>query len=128
VVGVGVLALVGYGIQRAGGAKRRRVPVWTCGEEHEPGEVRYLAGSFYVPFKHAVQGLYPSFRFRIPRFPSFLRRAFEIDTWLYSPVARLVERATRGTSRTHLGTPQAYLLWIVVGAATVVGVIFAVMT
>ncbi len=43
-----------------GGAKTEIVPVWYCGEEHAAATVRYPASSFYLPFKHAFQGIYPS--------------------------------------------------------------------
>jgi hypothetical protein len=128
VAGVGVLALVAYAIQRAGTAEMREVPVWTCGEEGEIEETRYPAGSFYLPFKHAFEKAYPRFPFRPPRFPAWLRRAFDTDGWLFGPVVRTVERATRGVSKTHVGTPQVYLLWIVLGCVAVVGIMLGVMT
>jgi hypothetical protein len=62
---------------------------------------------------------------RAPAFPPWLRRAFDLDSWLYLPVARAVERGARGVSRTHVGIPQVYLLWIVVGAIAVVGIVLA---
>jgi hydrogenase-4 component B len=111
------------GIQRAGGARTREVSVWVCGEEEEPGALRYSAGSFYLPFKHAFRGVYPSFRVRAPAFPAGLRRALDPDGWLYLPLARWVDRSARTVARTHVGVPQVYLLWIVLGAVVVVGVI-----
>jgi hydrogenase-4 component B len=111
------------GLQRAGGAQVRAVPVWTCGEEEEPEALRYGAGSFYLPFKHAFQGLYPSFQARIPLFPRALRQALNPDGWLYFPLARWVERSSRTVARSHVGVPQAYLLWIVLGAVVVLAVI-----
>ena len=38
------------------------------------------------------------------------------------PAAHGVEKAAGGISRTHVGTPQIYLLWIVVGAIFVVAI------
>jgi len=120
-IGLGLLGVGVYlGLQRAGGAQVREVPIWTCGEEEAPSALRYSAGSFYLPFKHAFRGVYPSFPIRAPGFPPGLRRALNPDGWLYLPLARWVERSSRAVSRTHVGVPQVYLLWIVVGAVAVV--------
>ncbi len=122
-----VLVLVAYGIQRIAGAEVREVPVWTCGEEHNPDTVRYPASSLYLPFKHAFGWIYPSFKVPLPSFPTFLRRAFEIDAWLYDPLVRILDRAAAGMTRTHVGTPQMYLLWILVGAIVVVAIMLTMM-
>lgn len=129
-VALGLLALalaVYFGIQRAGGAATRDVPIWTCGEIEAPEALRYSAGSFYLPFKHAFRGVYPSVKIRAPTFPPGLRRALGPDTWLYLPLARWVERSSRTVSRTHVGVPQVYLLWIVLGAVVVVAVVLLTM-
>ncbi|MCJ7628008.1 MAG: hypothetical protein MUO50_06415, partial [Longimicrobiales bacterium] len=102
--------LVYLGLQRAGGAKTRKVPIWTCGEEEEPGALRYPAGSFYLPFKHAFRGIYPAFKAPAPAVPAGLRRALNPDAWLYLPFARWVERSSRTVARSHVGVPQVYLL------------------
>lgn len=115
-------ALVFGLLQRAGGATRRDVPVWACGEQLPPEITRYPAHSFYMPFKQAFRGLYPQPRLHAPAFPAFLRRALDLDTWLYMPAARAVQRAAHLAGRTHPGVPQVYLLWIVAGAALVVAI------
>jgi len=117
-----ILALISYAIQRAGGAQVRSAPVWYCGEEHVPATVRYPASSFYLPFKHAFQGIYPSGKVQVPKFPVPLRRALDFDQWLYTPTVKMIERAADRVSRTHVGTPQIYLLWIVIGAIIVTGI------
>ena len=117
-----ILALISYGIQRAGGAQVRSAPVWYCGEEHAPATVRYPASSFYLPFKHAFQGIYPSGKVHVPKFPAPLRRALDFDRWLYTPAIKMIDRAAGRVSRTHVGTPQIYLLWIVIGAVMVTGI------
>jgi hydrogenase-4 component B len=118
-----ILTLVAYGIQRAGRAQVRSVPVWYCGEEHASVTVRYPASSFYLPFKHAFQGIYPSAGLRVPKFPVPLRHILDVDRWLYAPTVKAVEAAANRVSRTHVGTPQIYLLWIVIGAVIVAGVL-----
>ena len=121
-----ILALISYGIQRAGGAQVRSAPVWYCGEEHLPATVRYPASSFYLPFKHAFQGIYPSGGVHVPKFPAPLRRALDFDQWLYTPAVKIIDRAAGRVSRTHVGTPQVYLLWIVIGAVVVTGILLLV--
>jgi hydrogenase-4 component B len=118
-----VLALLSYLIQRAGGAHTRSVPVWYCGEEHAPASVRYPASSFYLPFKHVFQGIYPSPAIHAPRFPAFLRHALDFDHWLYAPAAKVIDKAAGRISRTHVGIPQIYLLWIVIGAIVMTGIL-----
>ena len=110
-------------VARAGGAEVRSVPVWYCGEEHEPEAVRVPASTFFLPFKSAFRGIYPRLKLAPPTLPGWLRRVFEVDSWLYLPAVRLVDRGAKGVSRTHVGIPQVYLLWIVVGAVAVVGII-----
>lgn len=123
-----LLGLLSYLVQRAGKATVREVPVWTCGEEAEPGLSRYPASSFYLPFKRAFQGIYPRVHVQAPAFPAWLRSAFDLDAWFYLPVARAVERGARSVSKTHVGIPQVYLLWIVVGAIAVIGIVLAAMS
>jgi hypothetical protein len=121
-----VLALLSYAIQRAGGAQTRSVPVWYCGEEHAPATVRYPASSFYLPFKHAFEGIYPSWKVRVPKFPASVRRALDFDHWLYAPTAKAIDTAADHVSRTHVGIPQIYLLWTVIGAVVVTGILLLV--
>ena len=121
-----VLALLSFAIQRSGGAQTRPVPVWYCGEEHASETVRYRASSFYLPFKHAFQGIYPSGSVHVPRFPAPLRHALDFDQWLYTPAAKAIDKAADRISRTHVGIPQIYLLWIVVGAIVVTGILLFV--
>ena len=118
-----ILALIAYGIERAGGARVRVVPVWYGGEEHPAALVRYPASSFYLPFKHAFQGIYPSGGVRAPKFPAPIRRALDFDRWLYVPTANAIDTAAERVSRTQAGIPQVYLLWIVLGAVMVTGIL-----
>ena len=118
-----VLALIAYGLERAGGAQVRSVPVWYGGEEFPPALVRYRASSFYLPFKHAFQGIYPARGLHAPKFPGPVRRVLDFDRWLYLPTAKAVEKSADRVSRTQAGIPQVYLLWIVIGAVIVTGIL-----
>ena len=123
VAGMVVLGLIAFWLQRAGGAQTRQVPVWTCGEEHAAATVRYPASSYYLPFKHAFAGIYPRIRWHVPSLPAAVRHAFDADSWAYVPLGRLLERSAGAVSRSHVGVPQVYLLWIVVGAIAVVAIV-----
>ncbi|MGE5237101.1 MAG: proton-conducting transporter membrane subunit [Acidobacteriota bacterium] len=123
--GLALLAALAWAIGRSASAPAREVPVWTCGEEVAPAARAYVASSLYRPFKEAFRGVYPVIHVVPPHLPAALRRAFEVDGWLYGPVGRGLERAARGVSRTHVGIPQVYLLWVVVGAALVAAVLLA---
>lgn len=111
-----ILGLIAFGIQRAGKSEVRSVPVWFGGEEHDSALVRYPANSFYVPFTSVFQGLYPARAVHAPKFPAPVRRALDLDRWLYVPAVKAIDRAADRVSRTQSGIPQIYLLWIVIGA------------
>jgi len=113
-----------FAVQRAGGATVRDVPVWLGGEPEAHAAVHYTPGSFYRPFKEAFHGIYPSARIRPPAFPAWLRASLELDRWLYHPLIRGAETTARGVSRTHVGLLQVYLLWIILGAAAVLALVF----
>lgn len=126
-LGLVVLGLFTFlGLQRAGDAPVRTVPVWTCGEKESVEATRYRAGSFYRPFKEAFRGVYPTPRWRLPRFPARVRRVLELDGWLYLPLARGAEWVARSVSRTHVGVLQVYLLWIVLGAVAVLAILLLI--
>ncbi len=117
--------VLGYLISRMGGAQTREVPMWLCGEEHDFAEVRYPAHSFLLTFNEYFAKLYPSIPVpRLPR-PAAILRLFDIDRWFYSPGLRWGERIIRAISATHAGYPQLYMLWMIVGAALAVIVLFS---
>ena len=123
VAALAVLGLLAYAIQRAGAAGVRDVDVWLGGEEHALASVRYPASSYFLPFKQAFRGIYPTVQARAPAFPPSVRRILDLDRWLYAPVGRAVERTAHAAGRTHPGVPQVYLFWIVLGAVAVVAII-----
>jgi len=108
-----------------GGAQTREVPMWLCGEEHPFAEVRYPVHSFLLPFNRLFANIYPSIPIpKLPQ-PSAILRALNIDNWLYYPGLRLGERIIQAIRVTHAGVPQLYMLWVIVGAALAVIVLFA---
>jgi NADH:ubiquinone oxidoreductase subunit 5 (subunit L)/multisubunit Na+/H+ antiporter MnhA subunit len=118
-----LVAGVYYGLQTAGGAATRRVQVWACGEEENPAWMRYRADSLYRPFKDAVHVTMPRLRMPEIAVPGFLARIVDVDRWLYRPLARGTNEAARGVSRAHVGIPQVYLLWIIIGAIALVALL-----
>ncbi len=90
----------GLDLRGGGGARRPAVP----------------RRELLPPLQARLPGLYPSFKAPAPAFPAGLRRALNPDGWLYLPLARWVERSSRTVARSHVGVPQVYLLWIVLGA------------
>ncbi|UCC67910.1 MAG: hypothetical protein JSV79_12465 [Armatimonadota bacterium] len=125
--------VVAHLIYRSGGARARLTEVWHCGEAHAAEEIRYRAHSYYQPFKEFLRmrigarrtsGIYP--HLPIPRVgnPVAVRRALDIDAWLYYPLLRWGGRVLNRFSRTHLGIPQVYVLWMVGGMILAIVVLF----
>jgi hydrogenase-4 component B len=122
---------VAHVIYRAGAAPVRAVESWYCGEPHTDAEVRYPATSFYGPFKalltwkvggYQPTGLYP--HLRLPRIKPLTgwRRFLGLDEWLYDPLVKGLRGMLDSFSRTHVGIPQVYVLWMVLGV--VMAIIF----
>jgi hypothetical protein len=128
IVGVlvfGICLFLAFTISRLGKAGTRNVPLWTCGEVYEPDEVRYRAGSFYLPFvsrfEHMVSLGLPSIHLRRP---DRIYRGLDFDQLIYYPFVDWFIRLSQNFRRTHLGIPQAYMLFQVVGIVLVGVAIF----
>jgi hypothetical protein len=93
--------------------------VWNCGENTRR---RGAGEQLHLPLGRRSPDLPAAVVARTP-LPATPRRGLELDGWLYLPMARLMERVSRSTSRVHVGVPQVYLLWIVLGAILVVGLV-----
>jgi hydrogenase-4 component B len=118
------LVLFGYLISRSAGAKFRTVGNWYCGSVIKPGETIYHASSYYLPLKQYFALL------NVRLFPARLElkadltRAFNLDRWFYYPFTKSVISASRWFARSHVGIPQVYLLWTVIGAVITITMIF----
>lgn len=112
-------------IRSMGSTNVRRVPGWYGGEEHADEEVRFRAQGLYSPFNVAFSRLYP--RVPLPRIPGInrLKSVLDADLWLYSPLVRGGSGLVDKVSRSHVGTPQLYIIWQVAGMAIVLGFLFA---
>jgi len=124
-----------YSLYRLSRPVVRIEPTWYCGEEHADEEVRYQAHSYYLAFKQLFQirlgryqrtGVYPTIRY--PKFTfsdqSRLRRALDLDRWLYDPLARQTQKLATRFSATHTGIPHVYLLWLLIGTISAVTLLF----
>ncbi len=120
----GCLALA-YLIFRMGGARTREVPMWLCGEEHDFAEVRYPVHSFLLTFNRYFAKIYPSIPFAQLARPTAVLKLLDIDRWVYDPMFRALRWIMRGMSASHTGLPQFYMLWMIVGAALAVIVLFS---
>jgi hydrogenase-4 component B len=131
----GFCALLAWGLFRAGGVKQRKVETWYCGEEMSDEESRYRAHSFYLPFKQVFRirianyerpGVYPTITWpkNLLEKGAVLNKIFDIDRWLYQPLVRGTNRVLHRFSATHSGLPHLYLLWLVIGVALAVIILF----
>jgi NADH:ubiquinone oxidoreductase subunit 5 (subunit L)/multisubunit Na+/H+ antiporter MnhA subunit len=126
---------IAYFIYKSARVKVRQVETWYGGREHEAEHVHYPAHSFYVPFKQffafqiggiEFEGLYPktiTWQTKI-KMPKMLRAILDIDRWLYYPIVTWFMKFNRGFSRAHVGIPQVYVLWMIIGLVLSIIILF----
>ena len=125
---------IAYFIYKSARVKVRQVSTWYGGREHEAKHVHYPAHSFYVPFKRffafriggiEFEGLYPK-AITLPKIkmPKTLRAILDIDRWLYYPVVNGFMKFNRGFSKAHVGIPQVYVLWMIIGLIAAIIILF----
>jgi len=130
-----VTVSISYFFYKSGKVKERVADTWYCGEEHTDEEARYKAHSYYMPFKqffnirigkYYKEGVYPSIP--LPRITlserSLLKRILEVDQWFYYPIVNFTLKVLRKFSRTHVGIPHVYLLWMFLGLAIGIIILF----
>lgn len=125
VLAVGIL--IAYFLRKSGGAKVRDVSGWYCGEEHVDDEVRSRARGFYSPLNDMAAKAYP--HVPLPRLPALgrMKESLNLDGWLYGPLTELGGDFVDRVKKTHVGTPQLYMIWQVAGMVVVVILLFALM-
>jgi hypothetical protein len=108
-----------------GGSRKRFVPVWFCGEEYDKEQVRYKAKSFYLPFIHLIERLFFP-KIPVPKIgkPERIYRFLDFDRHFFYPLVDWMFRFTERFRKTHVGIPQVYMLWQVLGIILVVIVLF----
>jgi hydrogenase-4 component B len=113
-----------YGLSQAARPATRRVPVWYGGEEVPAGVGHFHAHGLYEPFRRAFARVYVVTGVPRTGYPLSLARIFDVDDWLYSPLVRAGNRLAERVSRSHVGIPQWYLMWQVVGMIAVLATLF----
>jgi len=121
-------------LYRAGGAKVREDATWYCGEKHLSSEVHFTADSLFLPFKSLIrirvgryqrEGIYPSFKLPKISLSPGLKRIFDVDEYFFYPIARFSMRMIDKFSRIHVGIPQVYVLWMIVGMILAIIILFS---
>jgi hydrogenase-4 component B len=114
-----------HGLSRLAHAPSRIVPVWHCGAEVPDTVGHFNAHGMYEPFRRAFERVYLATGVPRSGYPSALGRAFDLDRWLYGPIVRAGAAVAERFSRSHVGIPQYYLLWQVIGVVIVLAALFA---
>jgi len=114
-----------HGLSRLAHAPSRIVPVWHCGAEVPETVGHFHAHGMYEPFRRAFERVYLATGVPTSGYPSALGRAFDLDRWLYGPIVRAGASVAERFSRSHVGIPQYYLLWQVIGMVVVLAALFA---
>ncbi len=129
-----IFFVLGLLVSKAGMARTREAETWYGGREHAAEHVRYPAHGFYNPFKQLFaftiggvrfEGMYPK-SVSLPEVAVSrkLLSVLDIDRWLYYPFVNGLMRFSRWFSRVHVGIPQVYILWIVLGVTACIIVLF----
>jgi hydrogenase-4 component B len=133
-IAVAILFALGFFASRAGIARKREAETWYGGRNHAMEDVRYPSHSFYIPFKQLFsftigktkfEGMYPK-SLGLPKLaiPDGLKAVLDIDRWLYYPFVGSFMKLSRRFSRLHVGIPQVYVLWIILGVIACIIVLF----
>jgi len=134
-VALAALALVAWLFWKSGGSKRVVMDLWYSGEAQSPQAVRYYANSYFKTFKqnfnirigkYTQEGVYPKWPTIKFKRPFKIKYLLDVDSWLYRPLAFIGHKALEIFAGTHSGFPQWYLLWMVIGAAAAMLVMFLV--
>ncbi|MCK4965395.1 hypothetical protein KAS50_00105, partial [bacterium] len=134
-IGFVVVITISYIFYKSGRAPERSIETWYCGEEHTDEEVRYQAHSFYMPFKqffkirigkYQREGVYPTIP--VPEIKlserGVIKRILGVDKWIYEPIVNVTMKLMRKFSKTHTGIPHVYLLWMFLGLAIGMFILF----
>ena len=134
-IALAVLGLAAWIIWKSGGAKQKVSDLWYSGEVQRPEAVRYYSGSYFKTFlqhfnirvgTYSQEGVYP--KWKLPKIhKSFkLKHLLDVDDWLYRPLVYVGHKVLEVFAGTHSGFPQWYLLWMVIGAAVALFIMFMV--
>ena len=120
-----ICIILSYIIFRSGKSQKRTVDVWYCGEEYNEEQVRYKAHSFYLTFQHLIERwFFPHVTVPTIKKPDRVYRVLDFDRIFYYPIVDMIFNLTRRLRKTHVGIPQVYMLWQVIGIFIVILVLF----
>ena len=99
-----------------------RGPAWDCGFGPLSPRMQYTAGGFSQPFRRVFAPFWrleeqveQTPREGLPHYPLEIRYRLHVGdvtwAWLYQPVQRLVQRASRGVGRLRTGHLRHYLAY-----------------
>lgn len=115
--------LLAFMLFRSGAAETRTVPLWHCGEVYETEETRYRAESYYVPMvSHFERLVYPDLPSLHLAQPRRIYKGLDFDQLIYYPLVEVLIRFSQKFRRTHVGIPQAYMLYQVIGIILVIAI------
>ncbi len=126
-IALAICVAISYGIARMAQAPSRVVPVWYCGVDLPQRLGHFHPHGMYEPFRRAFERVYVKIGTPKTAYPTTLVKIFDVDTWLYGPLVKAGGRVAERFSRSHVGIPQWYLVWQVVGMVLVLVVLFSVM-
>ena len=101
--------------------------MWYCGVEVPRRVGHFHPHGLYEPFRRAFERVYVTTGTPRVAYPATLAKVFDVDSWLYGPLIRVGGRVAERISRSHVGIPQWYLMWQVVGMVIVLVVLFSLM-
>jgi hydrogenase-4 component B len=117
--------------RRVRGANFRRAPTWDCGYAVPTARMQYTAGSFAATINRWFAWVLRPERHErrpegvLPGAGSFVEHTPEtVLDRVIIPVARLVGRLARGVRRLQHGRVQTYLLYLMIGVAALLMLVF----
>ncbi|MBU1625748.1 hypothetical protein KKB18_00075 [bacterium] len=119
-----ILCFVGYFITRSLKAPVRTVDNWYCGSVVKSDEVIYRSSSYYLYIKEYFDLINKSFLPTKFNLKTDFSKVFNVDEWLFLPFCHGLVKFSKWFARSHVGIPQIYLLWTVVGALITFVVLF----
>jgi len=121
-----VCLVFSYFVFKSGGASKRIVPAWYCGEEYNPDHLKYRGYSFYLSIMQILNKWFlpvPS-RAKEVKETDIIYKMLDFDRLFYYPFVEWIYTLTRKLRKTHVGIPQVYMLWQAAGIIIVILILF----
>src|SRR4030042_7198108 len=118
------MGFLGYVIKRSCNAEERDVENWYCGSIVGNEEAIFHSSSYYVFLKQYFTFLEKQYVPNTLDFKTDFSKVLNLDTWFYYPVSRGFISFSKWFAKSHVGIPQVYLLWPVIGAMITIFILF----